>query len=333
MKRLTKEQFIEKARKIHGNIYDYSKVEYINKNTKVCIICPEHGEFWQTPDNHFKGQNCPKCANISRGNVFRDSQNEFIKRAREVHGNKYDYSKVKYINNRTKVCIICPEHGEFWQRPYSHLQGFGCRLCNDIVYNTDSFVKKSIEIYGNEYDYSRVNYTGSKTKVCIICPKHGEFFVSPNNFLRGHTCPICKQSKLEKEVKDILESHSIEYEQEKMFNWLGSKRIDFYLPDYSLAIECQGGQHFRNVEWFGGTEGFSYRKKRDKDKKTLCEEHNIGVLYFTHEKYDSFLGEKTIKTAIELLERIKEDRKKEYKPEIPGSDEEYAPNSEIGAKE
>ena len=130
MKRLTNEQFIEKARKIHGDFYDYSKVEYLNKNTKVCIICPIHGEFWQTPDNHFKGQNCPKCANISRGNVFRDTKEEFIKHAKEIHGDKYDYSKVEYKNNRTKVCIICPIHGEFWQAPQNHLHGASCPYCN-----------------------------------------------------------------------------------------------------------------------------------------------------------------------------------------------------------
>lgn len=321
MKRLTNEQFIKKARKIHGDFYDYSKVEYVNKNTKVCIICPEHGEFWQTPDNHFKGQNCPKCANVTRGDSFRDNQEDFIKRAREIHGNKYDYSKVDYINNRTKVCIVCPEHGEFWQVPYSHLKGYGCRLCNDIVYDTESFIKKSMELYGDEYNYSKVDYAGSKTKVCIICPEHGEFFVTPNNFLRGHTCPICKQSKLEKEVKDFLDSNSIRYNQQKMFNWLGFKKLDFYLPDYNVSIECQGSQHFKSVEWFGGEDGFLYQKKCDKLKYELCKKYNIRVLYFTHEKYDSFLGEKTIKTTIELLECIKEDRKKEYDPTIPGTEE------------
>ena len=333
LRRITNKEFIKRAKEVHGNTYDYSKVEYNKMHEKVCIICPEHGEFWQTPHNHLKGQKCPKCANTMRGDTFRDSQDEFVRRAREVHGDKYDYSKVKYINNRTKVCIICPEHGEFWQRPYSHLQGFGCKKCNNFVYDTRSFIAKAKELYGEKYDYSSVIYKHSKEKVCIICPEHGEFFITPNSFLRGHSCPICKQSMLENEVEEILVENEINFVRQQMFNWLGSKRIDFYLPEYKTGIECQGGQHFRNVEWFGGTDGFTYRKKCDKEKKLLCEEHNIGVLYFTHEKYDSFLGEKTIKTAIELLERIKEDRKKEYSPEIPGSDEEYAPNSEIGVKE
>ena len=303
-KKIINEELIERFKKIHGDRYDYSKIEYVSMRSKICIICPEHGEFWQTPHNHLKGQNCPKCANISRGDSFRDNKEEFIKRAKEIHGEKYDYSKVNYINNRTKVCIICPVHGEFWQVPYSHLKGFGCKLCNGDVYDTETFVSKAIELYGNTYDYSKVNYKRSKEKVCVICPEHGEFYVTPNNFLRGHTCPACKQSKLENEVEDFLNTKNIIFEKQKLFNWLGLKRLDFYLPQYDVAIECQGGQHFRNVEWFGGKEAFLYRKKCDKIKKKLCEEHGIKIIYYTHENYNSFLNEKTIKETGTLLEEI-----------------------------
>lgn len=316
-KKITNQELIERFKKIHGNKYNYSRVDYISMHTKVCIICPIHGEFWQTPHNHLKGQNCPKCANIVRGNSFRDTQEEFIKRAKAVHGDKYDYSKVNYINNRTKVCIICPEHGEFWQIPYSHLQGFGCSLCNNIVCDTVSFVTKAREIYDNTYDYSKVNYVHSKEKVCIICPKHDEFYVTPNNFLRGHSCPICKQSKLENEIRTFLEFNKIKFEAQRRFNWLGLKKLDFYLPELNISIECQGGQHFKSVGWFGGKEGFLEQKKSDKMKKILCEEHGIKILYFTHEDYKLFLGEQLIKSTNELLKKIKE-----YKKEEPEKEEE-----------
>ena len=85
-KKISNQELIERFRKIHCNRYDYSKVDYVSMHTKVCIICPIHGEFWQTPHNHLKGQNCPKCANIVRGNSFRDSQEEFIKRAKQRDG-------------------------------------------------------------------------------------------------------------------------------------------------------------------------------------------------------------------------------------------------------
>ena len=123
-KKLTTETFVERAKIVHNCRYDYSKVKYVNSHTKVCIICPEHGEFWQTPYNHLKGQGCFKCCGKEKLTT-----EEFIKRAIKVHGDKYDYSKVEYINIKTPVCIICPEHGEFWQKPIKHLIGENCPSC------------------------------------------------------------------------------------------------------------------------------------------------------------------------------------------------------------
>ena len=113
MRKLTTYEFIEKAKKVHGDKYDYSKVEYVNSRTKICIICPQHGEFWQTPNAHLMKEGCPKCKGENVSKVNRRTTNEFIEKAKKVHGDKYDYSKVDYKNNSTKVCIICPIHGEF----------------------------------------------------------------------------------------------------------------------------------------------------------------------------------------------------------------------------
>ena len=121
MAKLTTEEFIKKAREVHGDKYDYSKVEYVFNKTEVCIICREHDEFWQKPKNHLSGYGCPICSGRKK---MRTS--DFIKKARSVHGEKYDYSKVEYNGNSEKVCIICPEHGEFWQRAGEHLKGKGC---------------------------------------------------------------------------------------------------------------------------------------------------------------------------------------------------------------
>ena len=127
-KRLTTEEFVERAKKIHGDKYDYSKVEYINNSTEVCIICSKHGEFWQKPEKHLRGHGCAKCCKTG----IKSNTNDFIEKAKIVHGDKYDYSKVEYVNNHTKVCIICPIHGEFWQTPNSHLNGNGCFDCSYI---------------------------------------------------------------------------------------------------------------------------------------------------------------------------------------------------------
>jgi very-short-patch-repair endonuclease len=126
-KKLTTEEFIKRAIKIHGFLYNYSKTEYENYNTPLCIICSNHKkpyEFWQTPHSHLNGKGCPLCNGTKKL-----TREEFIKRAREIHGDKYDYSKVVYKNNFTKVCIIYNNHGkpyEFWQTPKDHLHGHGC---------------------------------------------------------------------------------------------------------------------------------------------------------------------------------------------------------------
>lgn len=124
MTKLTTEEFIKKAREVHGDKYDYSKVEYVKSKAKVTIICPEHGEFLQTPQKHLYGQGCPKC-----GHKSELTTEEFIKKAREVHGDKYDYSNVEYVDAKTNVCIICKQHGVFWQRPSHHTAGRGCKKC------------------------------------------------------------------------------------------------------------------------------------------------------------------------------------------------------------
>jgi transposase-like protein len=116
--------FISKANKIHKNRYDYSKVNYINAKTKITIICREHGDFQQTPSNHLSNYNCQKCAKN-----YQLDTNSFIEKAINIHNDKYDYSKVNYINADTQIIIICREHGEFTQKPMSHLQGQGCPFC------------------------------------------------------------------------------------------------------------------------------------------------------------------------------------------------------------
>ena len=213
-------KFIEKAIKRHGNKYDYSKVEYVDSNTKVCIICPEHGEFWQTPQGHVRGNSCPKCANGKRNVEMRITTKDFIKRAKRIHGDFFDYSKTDYINARTKVCIICPEHGEFWQMPFPHLKGYGCPKCAGKDMDNSFFIEKARKIHSNKYDYSKVEYTSGKQKVCIICPEHGEFWQAPVKHLYGQGCPQCginKRSEKQKVsyreyLKRVKDVHGDKYE-------------------------------------------------------------------------------------------------------------------------
>ena len=210
--------FIKEAKNIYGDKYDYSKVEYKNKATKVCIICPKHGEFWQIPKNHLRGSNCPKCANKLRGENRRMTKEEFIRRAREIHGWKYDYSKVEYVGYETKICIICPEHGEFWQTPHSHLEGQCCPKCSGRYMTRGYFIEKANKIHNNKYDYSKVEYKGVHEKVCIICPEHGEFWQSPHCHLDGFGCRICSNTFMDTNlfVEKSRKIHGDKYDYSKV---------------------------------------------------------------------------------------------------------------------
>ena len=230
MRRLSKEEFIEKARSVHGGKYDYSKVEYVNSRTNVCIICPEHGEFWQRPTSHLRGENCPKCAFRNRTDGQRDSAESFIKKSIKIHGDKYDYSKVEYNGQNEKVCIICPEHGEFWQTPKGHLNGNGCPLCwaerrgKTRLSNTEEFIKKAKAIHGDKYMYDKVNYTKKNEKVIITCPIHGDFLQTPNDHLHGYGCSKCgiisrakkKTKNTDYFVKRAKETHGNKYDYSKV---------------------------------------------------------------------------------------------------------------------
>ena len=290
--KLTNQEFIEKANLIHNNKYDYSKVKYVNNNTKVCIICPKHGEFWQTPHHHLNCHGCSKCRNENNGDRRRHNTEDFIRKSKSIHGEKYNYDKVNYVNSYSKVCIICPEHGEFWQSPYVHIQGHECPECAKIKraknnkHSIDEFIQKSKLIHGDKYDYSKVEYINSHTKVCIICPEHGEFWQRPcchTNLRQG--CPFCNESQSEMEIEQILCEHKILYIRQKRFDWLGKMSLDFYLPNYGIAIECQGKQHFESVDYFGGNESLENTKERDLRKKQLCEKHNIKILYYANYIY------------------------------------------------
>ena len=128
MARKTRQEFIEQAQRGHGDQFDYSEVEYVNTHTPVKIRCKQCGlVFLQEPSSHLAGRGCPKCS--KRQTHKRVNQELYIARAREVHGDKYDYSKTVYENMHSKVLIICPCHGEFYQRAQSHLLGSGCPMC------------------------------------------------------------------------------------------------------------------------------------------------------------------------------------------------------------
>lgn len=299
-KKLTNNEFIKKANIKHNNKYDYSKSKYINTKSKICIICPIHGEFYQTPHTHLQGHGCPQCAREKNIIKRSYSNNIFIKKANIKHNFKYAYPKTIYINSYSPIIITCPIHGDFEQLPYHHLQGCGCPKCarenavKKTSSNNQNFIIKAQKIHKNKtYIYEKTNYINNHTPVIITCPIHGDFEQLPCAHLQGKGCPKCKNSHLEIATETLLKLYNLNYESQKKFDWLVTKKknrmsLDFYLTEYNTAIECQGIQHYVTKGIF--TEEIVHTtKQRDNLKKQLCEKHGIQIYYI---KYDDNVEEK-----------------------------------------
>ncbi len=173
----------------------------------------------------------------------------------------------------------------------------------------DQFIEKAKETHGDKYDYSKVDYKNSKTKICIICPEHGEFWQFPSNHLHGWGCIMCSERHMEKEVRNLLLENKIKFEEQKSFDWLKYQNnlyLDFYLPEYNIAIECQGEQHFVPVS-FGCKDNnkvknmFLLVKKRDKLKYNLCEKHGIKIIYYGNHNY-LFVSQECLLNKIKNME-------------------------------
>ena len=230
MQKNTTATFIEKARKVHGDRYDYSQVEYSHNKAKVIIVCPIHGAFEQTAGTHLYGGNCFKCAGTPK-----KTTEEFIHDSRAVHGSRYDYSKSVYTTALTKLIIICPIHGEFKQTPNSHLKGCGCIDCEKKrKKTTNSFIQEAIAVHGERFDYSKVVYKNNRTRVCIICPVHGEFWQTPGGHLGGKSgcriCADCAQLSTEEFIRRSRIVHGNKYDYSMVIYGGNKKKVDIICP-------------------------------------------------------------------------------------------------------
>lgn len=334
--------FIHKASITHDNCYAYDESKYVDANTKICIICKEHGRFWQLPRKHISGQGCPKCGRKSRTKF---TIGDFILRANAVHGQKYAYLKSVYVNANEHIIITCPDHGDFKQRPMAHLLGHGCRACNskrkettkskrdfkeEFIKNAklihgdkygydcseyiksdvpvkilckkcnrtfnkrpiehikrnsgcpicerqnkseanrrSDFIPASIAVHGNKYSYELVDYVNKDTKVEILCSEHGPFKQAPHHHLRGQGCPKCHCSSEQLKVSKFISSLNIAHTLNDR-NVIKPFEIDI-LIDKKLAIEIDG------IYWHS----IRLDARAHLSKKTkMCNEAKLPLLQF-----------------------------------------------------
>lgn len=295
--------FIKESKKIHGNKYDYSLVNYKNGRTNIKIVCPIHGIFEQAPSNHLQGKGCKYC-----GGTAAIDTNIFIEKSKLINGDKYDYSLVNYKNSATPIKLICPEHGEFEQLPNNHLsKEQGCFKCLDKVFDLESFIEKSNLIHNNLYDYSKVDYSKSNSKVKIICPIHGEFEQTPASHIRGSGCHSCGHinSKQEKEITSFLKSLSIEIiENSRLI--IPPYELDIYIPSYKIGIE------FNGIYWHSD-------KHRDKEyhlnKTKECDKLGFKLIHIFEDEwiYKKNIVKSRLKNILGLTENKIHGRKCEIK--------------------
>ncbi len=249
MKSYDFDEWIRLANDKHNWRYDYTASQYINSSTKITIICRKHGSFEQLPRKHLKGSKCPKCAIEDIANTHRMSINVFLDKAKSLHNDKYNYSLINELPNlNTKITIICPIHGEFQQRAYSHITGLGCRKCpksetncdrgtRNEKYNTEWFINRAIVKHGAKYDYSTTEYNGSTQKITIICNEHGQFTQTAREHLVGRGCPKCALRVLN-ELNSKSPEDFVNESRKIHSNLYQYHNVNYVNQDTPVAIVC-----------------------------------------------------------------------------------------------
>jgi len=243
--KLSLEQFIDRANQAHHEAYDYSQAQYTNNSANITIICRKHGPFQQRASHHMNGRGCPTCKAEATRHRCRDTRDDFIAKARNIHGNTYDYTHVDYQKSGQKVEIRCPTHGAFWQTPNSHIASkSGCPKCAGKAFTTADFVASARRVHGDKFSYEKTDYNLIKDKITITCATHGDFEQIAENHLAGNGCRFCwyesQQSAGENAVADWLIRTGFRVERNRRDLTNSNFEIDIYLPDFNAGIEYNG---------------------------------------------------------------------------------------------
>jgi ribosomal protein L37E len=309
--RIPSEELIKTIHEKWGEYFKYINLSNdITKETVLKIVCPKHGFFEKLVLNHLK-YGCKECAYESISKKTKFTKDEIIYKFNKKWNNYYDYSKFEYISYNEKSIIICPKHGDFSQTPQIHLKS-GCSKCGyENVstlrrYSLEQFIERAKLLHGDQYDYSKVKYKNSRNLILIICPVHGEFKQKAGSHLMGYGCKSCCESKGEKLIRVLLETHKIDFIREKVFEGCVSKislPFDFYLPKFDMIIEFDGIQHFKPMDFFGGQKSFELNKTRDQIKNVWCENNNIKLIRISYKEMNKI--EEILKKELNLYDKGK----------------------------
>lgn len=247
MKKLSQQEFVEKAISRSKRPIDLSEFEYTGSASKSKAICPEHGPFQISANALMNRIGCPCCALTERGQKRRLTQDEYITKAKEVHGDLYDYAYTQYLTSQDQVSILCKVHGLFNQGANSHLSGRGCPKCGDARVGVKSrldqsaYLARAIEIHGDTYDLSNIKFEGMSKKIEVLCRTHGVFYPRAGNFTTlSSGCPKCarevtgrKTRKLEASyLTDAIKAHGGHYTYGKVSYKNGAAYLTIFCKDH-----------------------------------------------------------------------------------------------------
>ncbi|SDB20367.1 PDDEXK family nuclease [Belnapia rosea] len=276
-KRHNRDEFITLARAVHGDRYVYDEVEYRDSVSKVTITCPEHGPFPQVANSHLRGNGCCRCASARIAALWRKDTPTFVREARALHGDTYEYGLTAYRVNNEKVVIECRLHGPFEMTPSNHLNGQGCQECGiERIWQArqktqERFLHDAHRVHGGRYDYSRVAYEHSHVDVTIVCREHSPFDQTPSSHLQGSGCPRCNHfvSKLETAWLDSL---GVPERSVPLGTRLRTIAVDGYDPETRTAYLFNGDY------WHGNPETFPSEKVHPVKKKTYGELYRVTLM-------------------------------------------------------
>lgn len=272
------DDFINKANIKYNNKFDYSKASIFDK--KITIICPNHGEFKQSPKKHLATKyGCKQCSLEIVGRQRVTTLQQFIDRANIKHNFKYDYSLVNFFNLNDKVEVICPIHGKFTTTAIYHLSG-GCKLCGKSISNRKRFISDLLDkcksIHNDKYDYSKVKYSGKNKAVEIICPNHGSFFMTMNLHLKNKGCKKCESNINNIDIINKLKDKYPEYNYPLEQEFKSSLSIDVICPKHNI-FKVLLYKHFNGVGC----------PKCSNDRRKISLQDFLDKAYMVHgDKYD-----------------------------------------------
>lgn len=278
--RKTTDYFVKKARKKHGDNFDYSEVNYIDSDTKVIITHKKCGnKLLIRPHNFLKSDSGCRFCSLKAATKTTE---QFIKEAKKIHKDKFDYSETEYINNATKLKIKCKKcKKSYLIFPSNHVFGYKCPFC--VKMKKEDFVKKAKRIHGNKYDYTDSVFNGTKKSITIFCKKcQLPFTLRASGHITSNMggCQRCIGSTKEKTISDWLARNKIKFRKEKTFKSCinprskNRLRFDFFISP-NVVVEYHGRQHFQFVKFFFKDEfEFKDLKKRDEIKKSWAKSNN-----------------------------------------------------------